>query len=146
VHYGGDLQLSTKVRYGLRAILQIALQKEDTPVMTSLIAEEQMLSKKYLENLLNKLRIAGLIRSVRGSKGGYFLVKEPENITLEDIVIALDGPIALTQCVASNDSCEFTKDCAAHDLWSDMTDLFSDFLKTQTLKDLIYKHNKKKEV
>ena len=140
------MQLSTKVRYGLRAILQIALQKDEKPVMTSLIAEEQMLSKKYLENLLNKLRVSGLIRSVRGSKGGYFLVKEPQETTLEEIVVALDGPIALTQCVASEASCEFTESCVAHDLWSDMTDLFSDFLKAQTLKDLIDKQNKKVEV
>ena len=139
------MQLSTKVRYGIRAMLEIALQYDGKPVMASSIAEKQFLSRKYLENLLNMLRVNGLVKSIRGSKGGYLLSKEPENITLEEIVIALDGPLALTPCVEAPEFCEFSKDCVTHELWVDMTDLISDFLKNKSLKTLIDSYQAKKD-
>jgi len=139
------MQLSTKVRYGIRAMLEIALQYDGKPVMASSIAEKQFLSRKYLENLLNMLRVNGLVKSIRGSKGGYLLSKEPENITLEEIVIALDGPLALTPCVEAPEFCEFSRDCVTHELWVDMTDLISDFLKNKSLKTLIDSYQAKKD-
>jgi Rrf2 family protein len=140
------MQLSTKVRYGIRAMLEIALQYDGTPVMASSIAEKQALSRKYLENLLNMLRVNGLVKSVRGSKGGYILSKDPKDITLEEIVIALDGPLAITPCVEAPKSCEFSDSCVTYDLWVDMTDLISNYLKGKSLKTLIDNYNQKQGV
>ncbi len=139
------MQLSTKVRYGIRAMLEIALQYNGKPVMASYIAEKQVLSRKYLENLLNMLRVNGLVKSIRGSKGGYILSKEPEKITLEEIVIALDGPLAITPCVEASEYCEFSKNCVTHELWIDMTNLISDYLRGKNLQTLIDSYNLKKE-
>jgi len=137
------MQLSTKVRYGIRAMLEIALGEEGKPVMASYIAEKQFLSRKYLENLLNMLRVNGLVKSIRGSKGGYMLSRKPENITLEEILIALDGPLAITPCVGAPETCEYSKTCVTHELWKDITDLISDYLKNKTLKDLVDSHLEK---
>jgi len=140
------MQLSTKVRYGIRAMLEIALQYEGKPVMASYIAEKQALSRKYLENLLNMLRVNGLIKSIRGSKGGYILARKPKDITLEEIVIALDGPLAITPCVESPEFCDFSKLCVTHELWVDMTNLISDYLQNKNLETLIISYKKKQEV
>jgi len=86
------MKLSTKVRYGVRAMLDLALYQSGRPVLVKSIAEREDLSKKYLESLLAALKSAGLLRSVRGAKGGYLLARPAEEITMEMIAAALEAP------------------------------------------------------
>ena len=137
------MQISTKVRYGMRAMLEIALQDEGKPVVTALIAKNQNLSKKYLEALLTVLKTTNFIRSIRGSKGGYVLTRSPEAITLEDIFIALEGPIEITHCANPNSTCIGLDGCVTRDLWIDMSELLSNYLKSKTLADLVNSYHKK---
>ena len=134
------MQISTKVRYGMRAMLEIALQDEGKPVVTALIAKNQNLSKKYLEALLTVLKTTNFIRSIRGSKGGYVLTRRPKDISLEDIFIALEGPIEITHCANPYAVCTGLEGCVTRDLWIDMSKLLSDYLKSKTLQDLVDSH------
>ncbi len=115
------MKLSTKVRYGVRAMLDLALYQSERPVLVKAIAEREELSKKYLESLLATLKSAGLLRSVRGAKGGYLLARPAEEITMDMITSALDGPPMLVDCVDNPGICSRARDCVTRDLWRDMT-------------------------
>lgn len=132
------MNISTKIRYGLRAMIEIANAGDKKPVVASFIAENQKLSKKYLEHLLNMLKIAGFIKSVRGSKGGYVLCVPPEKITLHSIFVALEGPIELVNCVnpENNECCE-KGCCLTHKFWMNMTKETIKYLSERTLKDIM---------
>ena len=93
------MKLSTRGRYGLRAMLDIAINQGDGPTTLPSISERQGISVGYLEQLMVPLKKEGLIRSVRGAQGGYLLAREPEKITVGDIIRALEGPIAPVACV-----------------------------------------------
>jgi Rrf2 family protein len=140
------MQISTKVRYGMRAMLEIALQTDGKPVITATIAKNQNISKKYLEALLTILRTTDFIRSIRGSKGGYVLTREPKDITLEDIFIALEGPIEITHCANSKLACEGYELCVTRDLWVEMSQLLSEYLRDKTLQYLVDLHKAKREI
>ena len=140
------MQISTKVRYGMRAILEIALETSGKPVITATIAKNQNISKKYLEALLTILRTTDFIRSIRGSKGGYVLTRDPKNITLEDIFIALEGPIEITHCANPKPTCEGYELCATRDLWVEMSQLLSEYLRNKTLQYLVDSYKAKREI
>jgi Rrf2 family transcriptional regulator, cysteine metabolism repressor len=131
------MKLSTKARYGLRAILDLAMHTGNRPVLVQSIADRQRLSKKYLENLLTTMKSAGLVQSVRGAKGGYLLAKEPEEITLEDIVTALEGQLEFTDCVREHRVCANVEMCPTHRVWAEMSDVVKKFLRERTLSELI---------
>jgi Rrf2 family transcriptional regulator, cysteine metabolism repressor len=137
------MKLSTKVRYGVRAMVDLAINQEERPVLVKAIAERQSLSKKYLESLLASLKTAGLLRSVRGAKGGYLLARPPEEITLEMVTNALDGPIALTDCIDAPDTCGRARDCATRELWRDLTEALREKLREITLAELARRCAKK---
>ena len=94
------MKLSTKGRYGLRAIIDLAMNGQDGPVPISSIASRQSLSESYLEQLMAKLKKAGLVTSIRGAQGGYFLAKSSDDISVGDILRALEGDINPVDCVA----------------------------------------------
>ena len=131
------MKISTKFRYGLRAMLDLAVAQGDSPVLVQSIAERQQLSKKYLENLLIALKSAGLVRSVRGAKGGYLLARNPEEITIEAISTALEGPLVLADCVAHPGGCDRLEECATQELWASMTNALTDILRHTTLADIV---------
>ena len=134
------MKLSTKVRYGVRAMIDLANnQNGSTPILVKSISERQEISKKYLESLLASLKAAGLVRSVRGAKGGYVLAHEPDKITMEQITTALDGPPILVECVTDPELCERSCICVARELWKDMTDSLLERLKSTTLADMAKK-------
>jgi Rrf2 family transcriptional regulator, cysteine metabolism repressor len=130
------MKLSTKVRYGVRAMIDLANHTGSGPVLVQQIAQRQQLSKKYLENLLVVLKGASLVRSVRGAKGGYTLARGADEMTLLDIVEALDGPIALVDCTGKPEECTRWNICATRDLWSKVSDQIIEILKSKTLAQL----------
>jgi Rrf2 family cysteine metabolism transcriptional repressor len=132
------MRLSTKGRYGLRAMLEIALQQAKGPVPIHVIAENQSLSNRYLEQLLIPLKQNGLVKSVRGSQGGYILGREADKITVGDIIRALEGPISPVDCVneLNPDECERAEFCVTRRIWSELRDSINQVLDSYSLEDL----------
>jgi Rrf2 family protein len=131
------LRLSTKGQYGVRAMYEIARGYPEKPVNIREISERQDVSIHYLEQILNKLRRAGLIRSVKGPGGGYLLAKMPEEISIADILLELEGPLAITSCLNPEEGCVRVEICVTHLLWKALGRQIEDFLNTVTLGDLL---------
>lgn len=130
------MKLSTRGRYGLRAMMELARRHGGGPVLTSDIAAIQDVSAKYLHALLNTLRTAGLVRSIRGAKGGFVLAREPSDIHLKEIVLALEGSLGIVDCVQTPELCGKAEECPARRLWDEVRDAISDVLTKYTLDDL----------
>ena len=141
------MKLSTKGRYGLRAILDIALNQNTGPVTIYSIAQRQEISDRYLEQLLTSLRKNGLIKSIRGFQGGYILNKEPQDITVGDVIRALEGPIAPVECVDDNRQglCSRMELCVTRKVWEDLRKTMNEVLDSYTLEDLVRESQKPKE-
>ncbi|GBE02548.1 HTH-type transcriptional regulator IscR [bacterium BMS3Bbin06] len=131
------LRLSTKGQYGVRAMYEIARGYPEAPVNIKLISERQEVSIHYLEQILARLRRAGLIRSVKGPGGGYVLTRKPEEITISDILKELEGPVAITSCMNPEKGCLRVEICVTHLLWKALGKQIEDFLDTMTLNDLL---------
>ncbi len=127
------MKLSTKGRYGLRAMLELALRASKDPVMVRDIAASQEIPEDYLEQVLLSLRKAGLVRSQRGSSGGYLLGRQAEEIAALEIVEAVEGPLALTQCLNDPETCSRSGACVARDLWMETTEAMLQVLRNTTL-------------
>lgn len=130
------MKISTKVRYGMRAMVELARRNDEAPVMLKSIAKNQKLSEKYLEQLFTLLRNAGLVKSERGSKGGYRLAKKADDITAYDVFIAMNGPLELVDCVVSKDFCDRIHECNTRCIWKHISDAVIDILKSRTLLEL----------
>ena len=109
----------------------------DTPVLMSVIAERQGLSRKYLHTLLTSLKVAGLVRSVRGSGGGFMLASPPEEIRLSQVLRALEGPFSLVDCVTDGRTCELAGNCASQQVWTAVANALEDVLDGFTLADMV---------
>ncbi len=131
------LKLSTKGQYGVRAMFEIARGYPENPVTIKEISERQDVSVAYLEQILNKLRRAGLIRSVKGPGGGYLLAAEPGEISIASILKELEGPVAITSCLDPEEGCSRVEGCVTHLLWRSLGAKIEAFLKTITLKNLL---------
>jgi len=112
--------MSTRTRYALRAMMQLAMEPTNEPAQLHTIAEEQRLSLKYLEQIVRPLRLAGLIVSERGSSGGYRLGRPASQITALDIVQAVEGPLSVVDCVGRPGMCRRSSACTARGLWCDV--------------------------
>ncbi|WP_027339714.1 RrF2 family transcriptional regulator [Halonatronum saccharophilum] len=132
------MKLSTKGRYGVRAMFDLALNQGNGPIPLRSIAERQKISEHYLEQLIAHLRKEGMVNSVRGAHGGYLLAKEAEEITIGDIIRILEGPIAPTDCIADEvkEECENSADCVVKMIWKKMKDSIDEVLDSITLEDL----------
>ncbi len=133
------MPLSTRGRYGLRAIIDIAINSNSGPLPLRVIAKRQEISESYLEQVFTSLRKAGLIISTRGAQGGYLLGKEPEQITAGDVLRALEGPITPAYCVSESPAnrCERKEICIVRPFWQDLNQLINNFLNTTTLAEII---------
>src|SRR5208283_5238254 len=131
------LRLSTKGQYGVRAMYEIARVYPGQPVTIKEISDKQAVSVPYLEQILNKLRKAGLIRSVKGPGGGYLLNKGPEMISIASIVNELEGPVAITSCLNPEEGCIRVDNCVTHLLWKALGEQIGAFLETITLRNLM---------
>jgi len=139
------MKLSTKVRYGTRAMLDLACHHGNSPVLLKDIARRQEISVKYLDRILSSLKAQGLVKTLRGAKGGYILNKPPAKITLKQIAEALEGPLELVECVSNKDFCHRVNSCAMHDIWYELGKAMEVVLKTTTLEDLVIRDKKKKK-
>ncbi|MCJ7510871.1 MAG: Rrf2 family transcriptional regulator [Dehalococcoidia bacterium] len=126
-------------------MLDVALQDGEGPVHLRDIARRQEMSKKYLEHLVSRLEVAGLLRSVRGAGGGISLTRPPSEIKLSQIFQTLEGPIVLVECVDSPRWCPRSSRCATRDIWMQMGQLLIDFLESQTLEDLCRQQREKEQ-
>lgn len=130
------MRISTRGRYGLRAMFELARGFGKAPVLMKTVAERQDLSPKYLHALLTALKSAGLVRSVRGAGGGFVLARPPGQIRLGDILQALEGPPTLVKCVADPRACDRSKRCPARRVWRNLSQAIENALNNVTLKDL----------
>lgn len=133
------MKLSTKSTYGLRAMLNLALNDGPGALSIADIAKKEAISTAYLEQLLNKLRRSGLIKSIRGPKGGYILSKRSADITVADIVKTLEGRIYPVHCatIGTGDvSCKNGKSCVPKFVWHKLAKAINDCLESVTLEDL----------
>ena len=120
----------------------MALQSGELPVMMQSIAENQAISRKYLDTIFGSLKSAGLIRSKRGIGGGHMLVKDPDDILLSEVIQALEGPFSLVDCVIAPTTCTRSEHCVTRDVWHDVGQAMLDVLDNITLGDLVRKHYK----
>lgn len=130
------MRVSTRGRYGLRAMFELARRYEDGPVVMSVVAEEQGLSRKHLHALLTALKSAGLVRSIRGPGGGFVLTRAPGQIRLSDVLEAVEGPLSLVDCVTDHGACDKVNRCAARRVWQELSDAIEDMLGNVTLEDM----------
>ncbi|HPF43889.1 MAG TPA: Rrf2 family transcriptional regulator [Syntrophomonadaceae bacterium] len=132
------MKLSTKGRYGLRAMIDMAQHNDQNPVAAHLIAERQGISERYLEQLMVPLKRAGLVKSLRGSQGGYLLGKSPGDITAGEVIRVLEGPLAPVECVneINPETCERSDYCVTRNIWTEIRDAVAQVLDSYTLADL----------
>ena len=131
------LRLSTKGQYGVRAMYEIARAGSVGPVTIRQISERQNVSVSYLEQILNTLRKSGIIQSVKGPGGGYVLAREPEKISIGEILRELEGPVAITSCLDPSEGCIRVDSCVTHLLWKSLGENIEQFLNSMSLKDLL---------
>ena len=135
------MKISTKGRYGVRALLELSLRYGSGPVMVREISESQEISERYLEHILNTLRTSGLLISTRGAKGGYELAKPPSEITIGEIVRTLEGPLDVVSCTGNNE-CERAEECATFYVWKEIKEAIEKVLYSITLEELAERQRK----
>ncbi|MEI8120961.1 MAG: Rrf2 family transcriptional regulator [bacterium] len=131
------MKISTKGRYGLRVLLDIATHQENGPVILRDIAKRQRISEKYLWQVINPMKSAGFVNSSRGAKGGYMLAKGSSEITLLDVISVLEGPVCVVDCVDEPATCDRSSVCVARAVWSRVEDSIKATMKGITLKQLV---------
>jgi len=139
------MQLTTKGRYAVTAMLDLASKESNRPVTLDMISQRQNISLSYLEQLFAKLRKASLVKSVRGPGGGYLLNINPEDITLTQIIEAVDENIDLRRCHGLK-NCLRGKKCLSHHLWCEVSDQIRGFLSTRNLQQVIDDYNANEKV
>ena len=132
------MRLTTKGRFAVTAMIDLALNSGDGPVTLAAISERQKISLSYLEQLFGRLRRYGLVESVRGPGGGYCLARTDADITIADVVRAVDEMLDATQC-GGLQNCRQAQRCMTHELWSTLNDRIYEFLSSVTLADEVKK-------
>jgi Rrf2 family cysteine metabolism transcriptional repressor len=132
------MRISTRGRYALRAMVDLALHADEEPVLRHDIGKRQDISADYVAQLFRQLGAAGLVEGVKGPGGGYWLARDAATISARDVVQVVEGPVAMVHCVApmGESSCERVDRCATHLLWKRLSTAMADFLDSVTLKDL----------
>ncbi len=133
------MRLTTKGRYAVTAMLDLAFHSQANPVTLTDIAARQTISLSYLEQLFARLRRANMVKGVRGPGGGYTLSRSTEEINIAEIIAAVDEPLDATKC-GGEANCQNDKACLTHDLWMGLSEQIKDYLKGITLANLIEKH------
>ena len=139
------MQLTTKGRYAVTAMLDLASNNSNRPVTLDMISQRQNISLSYLEQLFAKLRKASLVKSVRGPGGGYLLNQNPEEVTLTTIIEAVDENIDLRRCHGM-ENCFRGKQCLSHHLWCEVSDQIRGFLSTRNLQQVIDDYNQNEKI
>ena len=131
------MKISTKGRYALQLMVDLAMHQQDGPVSLKDAARRQSLSDKYLEQIVTPLSKGGLVRSVRGAGGGYLLTRKPEEYTVGDILRPLEGDLAPVECVTNSECCAQSGQCFTLELWQDIHKAVSSVVDHTTLADLV---------
>lgn len=131
------MKLSTRSRYGMRALLELAIEYGNGPLQIKVIAEREGISNKYLEQLISILKSSGMVRSIRGPRGGYILAKAPEEVTLKEVFTVLEGPLASVECIEHPEFCERCLDCVTRSIWMEMHEAMLGVLESKTLATLV---------
>jgi Rrf2 family protein len=137
------MKISTKIRYGTRAMLELACHYGKGPIELREIAKREEISLKYLEQVIVPLRTAGLVKSARGSKGGYSLAKHPSEIYLKDLVETLDGPLNLIECLRDPKVCQKVPNCITRDIWQEVSEAIEGIFHSVTLEDMVHRKKEK---
>jgi Rrf2 family iron-sulfur cluster assembly transcriptional regulator len=130
------MRLTTKGRFAVTAMIDVALHGSDNPVTLAAVSERQKISLSYLEQLFGKLRRHGLVDSVRGPGGGYNLARPAGDVSVADIITAVDEPIDATQC-GGKENCHDDRRCMTHELWAGLNAHILEFLRSVTLAELV---------
>ena len=130
------MRLTTKGRFAVTAMVDLGMRQTHGPVTLAAISERQHISLSYLEQLFGRLRRARLVSSVRGPGGGYNLARPAQNVSVADIIIAVDEPLDATQC-GGKENCHDDKRCMTHDLWATLNEKMQEYLSSVTLADLV---------
>lgn len=138
------MRVSTKGRYGLRALFELALHYGQGPTFIRDIANRQVISEAYLVQIFVPLKRAGLVKSVRGAYGGYLLAREPERINLKEIMDVLEGTEKAVPCLEIPPDCSLFRQCVIKDFWRDLENVKNKFMARTTLADLVKKKQLKK--
>jgi Rrf2 family protein len=139
------MKLSTKGRYGVRLMIDLAAHYGEGPILLREIAKREEISEKYLSNLVNPLKATGLVEATRGVHGGYVLAKSPDKITMQEIVEVLEGSLCLVDCVEKPIACSRTSRCSAHDLWKETAEAMAKVLRKYTLADMVVRQEAKRD-
>ena len=134
------MRLSTKSRYGLRALFDMAYHAGTLPAQIKDISRRQNISPRYLEQIFQDLKRGGLLNSRRGPQGGYFLSRKPDEINVHQIITAAEGEMALVDCIKSGKGCkkecDFDNECVTQKVWLEASNRLTEYLSSVTLKDL----------
>lgn len=131
------LRLSTRTCYTLWALLELARDSSGKPVMLRRISEKYKLPHKYLHALLSSLKTAGLVKSIRGAQGGFVLSRKPSEISLNDVIQAVEGKVNIKECVEDPEGCSRSHRCTAHQIWSKLSKTFESMLAQISLDDMV---------
>lgn len=131
------MKFSTKTRYGIRAVLEIALNAKEEGIYQKDIAKNQDISYKYLDHIINGLKVAGIVAKAAGRKSGYILTRSPEKITIYDVHNAFEPGICVVDCLSGNTRCEREGYCALNGFWGNLNNRVIDYFKSITIKDLM---------
>ena len=136
------MKISTKGRYGLRILMDLAIHQSEKPRLIRDIAQSQQISEKYISRLVISLRKAGMIRSVRGVNGGFHLDRKPEDITLLEVVEVMEGPLSIVDCVTAPRKCRMHENCAPREIWCKLNEDIRGLMGGITLADILATYEK----
>lgn len=139
------MKLSTRGRYGTRALLELALHQGEGPVSLKDVAQKQEISLQYLEHLITPLIAGGIIKSTRGARGGVALARPASEVRLSEIIQLLEGSTAPVECVDKPEMCERSAACATRDVWGELKEVIHNVLQATTLEDLVERHKRKEQ-
>ncbi len=140
-----NLKVSTKGRYGLRAIVDLAVHNKDGQVSLKSVAERQGLSENYLEQLFSSLKKSGLVKSIRGAQGGYLLAKSPEDISVGDVLRSLEGTLCPVDCIdiEAPVNCDKADICVTAAVWAKIRDKINEVVDSISISDLVIDYENK---
>ena len=136
------MKISTKGRYGLRILMDLAIHQSEKPRLIRDIAKSQQISEKYISRLVIALRKAGMIRSIRGVNGGFHIAMKPEEITLLDVIEVMEGPLSIVDCVKAPKRCAMHENCAPREIWCKLNDDIRSLMRQTTLADILTAYKK----
>jgi Rrf2 family protein len=139
------MKVSSKTRYGLRLMLVLGLKYGEGPTLLKDIAHEENISEKYLSQIIIPLRVGGLVKSFRGARGGYMLARRPSQISVRQIIEALDGDLGVVDCVKNPAICQRTSHCVSRDVWVTLGGQIVKTLNGMKLDELVKRHKQREE-